>query len=87
LGSDTPPVDREGRPHNTLDILSPDWGFHSGEESLAEFARWLSENGVRVVLFHNLGDNYKKFIKRNGLDQARVWVAAKGCPIDLRQTP
>lgn len=56
-----------------LRVASPDWSFHSDEESLAEFIRELTVTGVKVVLFHNYSKRISKFIKSFDLDKSLVF--------------
>ncbi len=60
------------KPRQVLRVASPDWSFHSDEDSLATLVRRITDGGTKVLLFHNVNKALRKFIRDHGLDPARV---------------
>ncbi|HYE80560.1 MAG TPA: MBL fold metallo-hydrolase [Clostridia bacterium] len=52
------------KPRSILRVASPDWSFHSSEQSLNSAITEWNEEAIHVILFHNYSSALKKYIKQ-----------------------
>ncbi len=74
LREDIPDFLVQARPRGILRVSSPDWSFHSSEADLVAFIRQLTQNGVRVLLFHSYPKTLRRLIRDRDLDREMVSV-------------
>lgn len=86
LRSDVPPEILQARPRSIVRVASPDWSFHSDEQTLADFIRTMTACGVGVLLFHNFPKRFERLIRRYGFDPNLVKIITDK-PIILGRLP